>query len=94
LRKVKAELFHESDHELEVVQRARGFPRIPATPDVQDETTVIGEHAVNLSRERQEPIDVVAFADVAVRLLEVEGVRRRSKDKIDRGVRQAFQQLA
>jgi hypothetical protein len=66
-----------------VVERAGWRTPIIAATDVQDETTIVLENAVDLTCERQEPLYILSFFGVSVLLLEMEGVWRRGENEVD-----------
>src|SRR5690606_18589891 len=58
-------------------------PRIEAAADIQNKATFICEHAIDFARERQEPLYIITFFDIAVLFLKMKRVRWRSEDQIN-----------
>src|SRR5271157_197675 len=71
LGKMKSDLLHESDEEFEMINGACGDAFIVTSADVEYKATIVGEHTVDFTAEREKPINVFPLRGVAVLLLEM-----------------------
>jgi hypothetical protein len=52
-------------------------------------SAIVGEESFELVGKREEPLDVLVLLDVAILLLEMEGIRRRGQNEMDTRARQS-----
>ncbi len=86
LRQMEAVFAHEPDQDLEVTECADWMPRAPTAADIDDEASIGLQDAPEFGCEPQEPVHVFVLVHVAVVFFEVQGVRWRREDQVDRFV--------
>ena len=73
---MKAMILNETQQDFEMAEGPDGVAGLPTSAKIENKTAVGGEHSPELGCVADEPVNVTVLIDVAVLLLEVQGIRR------------------
>jgi hypothetical protein len=90
---MKPDLIDEGNQQSKVVERPGWSSLVVAASYVEDEAAIVGQGAVDLASERQEPLDIFIFVLIAVFFLEVKCIRRRRYNQIQGACRDGTEDI-
>ncbi len=93
LGEVETEFVAEMNRDAEVVEAARGRAEFVSAAEVEDETAVVLELAMNEPGKLCEPRDIFGLGFVAVFFFALEGEGRAGEDEVDAGIWQRGKQV-